>query len=370
MEIEIVKSKDEFENLKISWRKLLEGSHNDNIFLSWEWMYNWWVVYGKEDKILHIIILRENGEIIAIAPLYLAKKYFGGIRELRFLGDNIICSDYLEFIVRRERQEDGTIALLKEIKENWPKWDIVKLRDVPSISNIPKYAKPLFPPNSLDINERHNICYFVNLKLTWEEINESFHSVIKTILKRKEKKLQEMKNSEFIEIADSNGIENYFMDLVRLNIASLTKRRGISPFLSNYFTSFHKLVLTELNKRKMAKLYFLKVNGSYIAGIYILNYKNKYLFYQAGYDPEWEWLSPGTLLFKHVIRKAHDNNVEEFDFLRGEEIYKSLWTESKRVNMAINIYNKTLKGKILQICERGNRKIRMGLGFLMRKVFT
>jgi len=48
-------------------------------------------------------------------------------------------------------------------------------------------------------------------------------------------------------------------------------------------------------------------------------------YYQSGFNPEFEKISPGTLLIGHAIEQAISERQSQFNFLRGSEAYKHAW---------------------------------------------
>ena len=102
MNIEVIKDIERFRSLKDEWDGLLDNSSADNIFLTWEWLYTWWSVFGKEDD-LFILLYRDGSEALqGILPLYIKKKRILNIifiKELRFIGYGAsVSSEYLNFI--------------------------------------------------------------------------------------------------------------------------------------------------------------------------------------------------------------------------------------------------------------------------------
>ena len=61
------------------WDPLLRQSPDNHIFLTWEWLFSWWQYHGA-DKKLRIILIKDNGRIIAIAPLMQSKMRKGVFR--------------------------------------------------------------------------------------------------------------------------------------------------------------------------------------------------------------------------------------------------------------------------------------------------
>ena len=78
---------------------------------------------------------------------------------------------------------------------------------------------------------------------------------------------------------------------------------------SEQLLNFYPLVKTDLQKQKAA-------------GYFCFNYKNKILVYNSGFDPQFSEYSPGWVLLGYLLRWANENQIAEFDFMRGNEEYK------------------------------------------------
>jgi CelD/BcsL family acetyltransferase involved in cellulose biosynthesis len=53
-----------------------------------------------------------------------------------------------------------------------------------------------------------------------------------------------------------------------------------------------------------------------------LRYANAEFDYQGGRDPDWKSASVGLVLVAHSIRRALEDGMREYRFLRGDEPYK------------------------------------------------
>ena len=67
-ESSIISYIQDFKLIKNHWNELLEKSQTDKLFMRWEWLFNWWIVFGDNHQ-LFIILVHENNNLIAIAPL-------------------------------------------------------------------------------------------------------------------------------------------------------------------------------------------------------------------------------------------------------------------------------------------------------------
>ena len=60
------------------------------------------------------------------------------------------------------------------------------------------------------------------------------------------------------------------------------------------------------------------------AALFCLEYGDTVGLYNSGFDPEARALSPGVVLIARTIEDAIARGFRRYDFLRGEEPYKSL----------------------------------------------
>jgi CelD/BcsL family acetyltransferase involved in cellulose biosynthesis len=83
------------------------------------------------------------------------------------------------------------------------------------------------------------------------------------------------------------------------------------------------------------------------------------LFYQSGFDPYWSNFSVGSVLLQIIIEKAFNKNLEEFDFLKGDEEYKKTWANRERKQYRIVVYRKTFKGIFIYLNDNAKTFIKM-----------
>lgn len=368
LNVSIINHSREFYSLRDEWNDLLKLSQSNTIFLRWEWLYNWWQVYGKGSYRLFIVAVRDNDRLIGIAPFYI-KMRLGFFREINFLGSNIVASDYLDFILLKGKGKDVISSILLFLEQHKKYWDVLQLSDVPSNSDNIDLIEQSFQKYKIIINKKYTVCPYIKLNLPWDNIFSSYASILKNTIKQKSKKFERISYSAFDKIKPGHDSADYFSKFLHLNKLSL-KRRGIeSPFLDKKFLTFHKKIIDELLDKEMVKFYFLKIGTQYIAGIYILVYDCKYYYYQSGFDPAWKKISPGTLLFHYSIKTAHEEGAKEFDFLQGDEAYKSSWTKAKRINASIEVYNDNFKGFFLYLVKYSKDASKRIISLVRKRIF-
>ncbi len=68
--------------------------------LSFEWLSSWWHHFGNSNR-LHLVCVAENERLLGAVPCYIHGTRTG--KQLRFLGSDSVCSDYLTAIVDAAR---------------------------------------------------------------------------------------------------------------------------------------------------------------------------------------------------------------------------------------------------------------------------
>ena len=346
MEISVITDEKVFHELRDEWNTLLGKSKSQCIFLRWEWLYTWWSSYRERGDQLNILVVRQDGKTIGIAPLYLRKRYLNALREITFLGSNVVCSDYLDFILMEGVERETLLTMLSFVRKNGYEWDVIRLTDMPSESGSIPILQEYFGSNRVEVDLHYRECPFIDLGGRWESACKGVSASQGMNIRRKVRKFSELPGSAFFEVETKAELNWYFDEFVRLNKLRMRMKRQRSPFSDDEFVQFHRRILDQLFDAGMAKLCFLKIGDDLVAGIYLLFFGEKYYYYQSGFDPAWRRLSPGTVMFYFCIQDAVGRGAKEFDLLQGGEDYKYSWTKRKRLNAKAVVYNGTAKGEM------------------------
>ena len=86
--------------------------------------------------------------------------------------------------------------------------------------------------------------------------------------------------------------------------------------------------------------------------------------YKLAYDPAFRHLSPGSLLTAHLMRHVIDiDQVEEIDYLTGDDAYKNQWMSHRRERRGLIAYNpRTAGGLAALVRESCARRLKPLLG--------
>ena len=303
------------------WNNLLAESISDVPFLRYEYLSTWWMTRGGgewEGPQLALISARENGGLLGIAPLFLAKHK--GQKALMLIG-SIEISDYLDLIVR-----GGDLArflsklldfLTSESNLDWTSLDLYNLPDSsPTLAQLKAesdergwaYSQEIYQPSP------------------YIKLPEDFETYLSGIVKKQRHEIRrKMRRAETGE----HKVSWYIVE----DEASLSSE--LDDFLSLMANDQHKQeFLTEAMRTQIRKsaqeafeagwllLAFIVIDGQKAAGYLNFDYGNRIWLYNSGLNFNYKDLSPGWVLLAYLLRWAIENGRTEFDFMRGDEPHK------------------------------------------------
>lgn len=361
MSIEKVTTLEGFKALAPVWNRLLEQSASNTITLTHEWLTTWWEVFG-ENRELYILIVRDKDEVIGIAPMLKRTVQHYGLlpfRRLEFLASgedqaDEICSDYLDFILLRGREQEALNLLLGYITEKDADWDEILLTDVASDSVNLSLLKTFCEKSEIKMQQvRDEIAIFLPLTKSFTEIVQNVGPHFRRRI-RQDRKAFAKYSGEIRLIKTADDFEEGFQALMDLHQDRWISRGGTGVFASEKFTRFHRLFAMKACEHDWLRLYLAVKDGKAIAATYNFSYDRKAHYYQSGFRLEGSNLySPGVLIQGYSIEDAIGEGLSEFDFLKGQPgSYKFKWLPQTRgiVQMRLaqsqtkeTLYNTTAK---------------------------
>jgi CelD/BcsL family acetyltransferase involved in cellulose biosynthesis len=330
--VHVIRTTEELLRLGPEWKRLFHRTGCDNVFLSFEWLSEWWLHFGQEHELFVIIVRTQDGQLTALAPFYIS--LHGGplrLRELNFLGDRLVGSDYLDFLVDDSCLPSALERIHRCILGNRRLWDYIQLLDVKADSiaatafNTLMQACGMTPTMTFS-----SLCPYQKLPRSAEEYNASLTTRFKKNLRYYSRTLQRQGEVEYLTVENAPDIEDAFDDLLRLHRSRFHSRGADSAFLGPQAEAFHRAALRSLTKAGWASIHMLKLNGNCIAASYELLCGRRISFYQSGIDPAYSRFSVGQQLIHFAIESGIEKGYSEFDFLRGNETYKSKWVDDIR----------------------------------------
>ncbi|MHB1456398.1 MAG: GNAT family N-acetyltransferase [Armatimonadota bacterium] len=347
IEISEITSQAEMSLLREEWHSLLTRCPSAAIFQTWEWIHSCMTNFGRMKRFV-VLCIRNDGDLVAIAPMEVTFMYGLPFRRLQFIGAGV--SDYMDFIIAEGFEDQALNSIFGWIDTNSSRWDLLDLQQIPEGSPTLEFcSRDTSWQGKLIPGEK---CPYLPLAADWDAMLAIFGKKMRWNLGYYERLMRrDFQNVEISVLGEGEVAEGMaaFFDLH----TKRWRKRWLPGMLADTGRQrFHKEIASECIKNGSLKLHSLRVNGQIRAILYCYIFGGRYFYYLGGFDPELSKYSLGTVLTGHAIRDAIENGCTEFDFLRGDEHYKSRWTKEFRANTRLVRSKTNLRSKMASsICR-------------------
>ncbi|HKY53911.1 MAG TPA: GNAT family N-acetyltransferase [Anaerolineales bacterium] len=329
-----INDRETFANLKDQWKEVLSESPIQSAFLSWEWLYSWWSVYG-EHKRLQLITAWRGSQLVGVAPLMLEErgKLGVGLRVLTSLGTPQ--SDIGGFIYRQDDTEVVN-SLFDYLSKQMNEWDIIELNEFLGSSLECSALKQTFSHDYSSITEEIKQHFYILLEGNWESYLKNLPKKFRYNLGRAVRLAEEIGPVECKHYTGENLNEDVIHTIVQIN------RYSHFPRLYNLSAeqAFLKILAQQMSHSSWFGAYLLFVNKQPVAYEYGFHYNSRFEDWRAGFDTRLASnISIGKALAMMVIQACYDQKITEIDFLRGDEPYKLEWKPAAREYANSRIFN-------------------------------
>jgi CelD/BcsL family acetyltransferase involved in cellulose biosynthesis len=324
MRIECITNIDAAWQIATPWRELVPNEP----LLSPEWLLTWWKHFGCSQPLRIYHCIDESGKTVGIAPFGIQNQY--GHQSMQLLGSGHVCTDYSRFITAPDCSLAVHVALADHIHgvllEN-PSHQSSELlidaviRDDESSDMIKDAFETFGFQVVLSAIENS---FQLRLPSTWPEYLQSLGSSTK----RKAKKLIsriDSKECRFYQCTDPKNVSTSLDTLKRLHQSRRQTLGQSGSYSDPRFEPFLREAVNLLAQRQGVRVQWCEVNGKAVAMHLLLQGTDTLYMYQSGIEPSLMELEPGHSLTIAAIRQAIEEQFSVYDFLRGDEKYKSYW---------------------------------------------
>jgi CelD/BcsL family acetyltransferase involved in cellulose biosynthesis len=342
--IDAIEDVQGFDRLKGEWDALLDASASRTPFLTWGWLRSWWM-HLAGSATLHIIVVRQRGELIGIAPMMRTRRGISHASVLEFLGAGA-GSDYLDVIVRTGREPDTLDVLASAFDSlQLPLY----LDNLPPASAAAQLQSALASTGWTAIDSSPDVCPFINLAgHTWDSYLATLGSAHRANVRRRMRALAAGFEVRFEAVQAEADRRPALTALIELSKQRWAERGGNTAFESPALCAFHDEATHVALADGSLRLYVLSLNGTVAAVMYGFARQGHFYFYQHGFSDEYARFSIGLVLMALTIQAAIAEGLTEFDMLYGHESYKRLWTREERPLGRLQLFTPRISGTLLR----------------------
>jgi CelD/BcsL family acetyltransferase involved in cellulose biosynthesis len=295
--------------IRAEWQDLAKNSPTATPFQTWEWQ-NTWLAFYRRTKKPHLVAVYEGEDLVGLMPL---TRTGGPWRTVRAMGSGP--SDYLHPLAR-SGYEHKVAAKVAEHLASLSRVDLIDLHQVRETNAL---AAHLRTRGQIE----QATCLVLDLPATFERYLATLGKSLRYDVRRLEKSLFNEGKAVVEQVTEDQIGEG--LDILFEQHKLRWRKRGLPGAFIGRAQKFHHAWGRLAIREGWLWLSILKLEGEPIGAIYAMRMGQTCYFYQAGFDPSKGSISPGTLLVASTIRRAIEEELDYFDFLRGDEPYKRRW---------------------------------------------
>jgi CelD/BcsL family acetyltransferase involved in cellulose biosynthesis len=323
METFLCHSVAELEEVAPSWKEVCspEGLA-DHPFWTADWLSLWWKYFGAKDA-MRWVVVREDGRLAAIAPLW-RKGWL-----ISCFGEGV--SDYAGFLLPKESEEELSVVL-----EALRQHETHALRV--AIDPLP-YGSPTLV-SLCSLLERLDWPHWVwptyeapavRWSKGWEAYWDSRKAKLKANVRRRRRNLESLGEVTISRCESEEDLNAMWPETQRLHQARWHGRYTRSLYTHPVGQEFYKALAQAFLIRGWLDLTFLYLDSKPIAFHFGFCYGGRFYYYIPAFDPAYAAYAPSTQLLVHLLERSFEAGFEVFDFLIGDEPYKYDWaTENQQ----------------------------------------
>lgn len=363
--VRVIQSTTEWDGLRTEWDRLFEESPTAAPPLHFDWLREWWRIYGAHyGDALRIIEIRRSGRLIGLLPLYEPQSSrFFGIRTLRFLSTGEAeheetAAEAMDLLHAPGEAQDCLDAIELAVGDPaFPSWEKLELHDVSAESPLVGFANRTIANSRLRLDPCGD-CHIADLSDGFE------HYVAKLSQKtrkhaRRLLRAVENEGMRFSVASDDESVSSFFTSLIALHQERWTGRGRPGCFAASRFTELHQNLAQRWTPTGRALLAKMEWNDEPVVVIYGFVNRGKFHFYQCGVRAEQCGTveSPGLAALLLLMHFLAQRGVQYFDFLKGSSSYKQRLSTRSESLVTMTAIRPSLATAAETVADTGRRAL-------------
>jgi len=354
VDIEICSDLCRFEAVADDWNSLVRQSPMCWPHMTHDWLSAWIECFGG-DLSLQIILLWNNGELIAAAPLCGDKVWILGIaaRRLRFTCSAVSPSCTFILSSHVPSAVDFLCDAIKELSREW---------DIAAFENLPKESAKQFERHfPLHINDAGRRSPVLDVDRSYEAFLADQSANFRYDIRRAERHLAGKYDVTVKRYDSAATIAPHLPEIFRISSNSWKGEAGTHIGGSAASQKFYEKLATLNSELARSMLWVLELDKTPVAmQWHIRNTFSTYLL-RSDFDERWRSERPGHVLQHRVIRDCFSLDITHHHFGGMDYDYKRRFTERLDLHSNLRCYNSRLYSRFLWARQRGLRAASMFL---------
>lgn len=340
LEIEKIQSIDILKGLQEGWNVLLGQNQTQTAELTYEWQVSYWN-YFHEDSEPFVLVVKEAGSIIGIAPFRLTHKRRLGvrIRYLEFMAARE--SNYQDFILGH-RSEEALECIVNYLRNHSHEWDVLSFWHLPESSTTGHFVLDRFHHGFIPRIASVEKCIFTKIDKTWEEYASASKSARSKVAYRL-RKLQKHGAVNAYHCVDEGQFRKNLSIFFDLHRQRWNKTDTPSQFNDDRYCEFYLDAGLQLLAKRQIDLFVLEVGGRPVAMLLAFLFNRVYLQQLTAFEESYSQASPSLVMHELFVQELFEGEIELFDFGHYYP-YKEMWASCFKNRLNITIHRRSIAG--------------------------
>lgn len=354
MKIAVLRDRRDVAALAPEWDALAQQDPRDGFFRTFPW-YQAWMEHIRPDAEPFVVAARDDaGALIGLAPLCRLRYHDLGLRlkALAWAGREVVSGDFLDFVTAPGTRVQAVSAMLECLRAERGTSLMVMGELIDGGDSYAALERMAERAGYHVRRQEERLCPYIALPDSFDGYLETLSSSTRYHIRRRTRDVE--KKGAVLEVhSQPEEVVSRLEVLFRLHEARWRKDHQPGTFGRPGFQKFLRQVVPNLPAGSRCSLYQLVHEGAPVAALLMFYFGESALYYQAGWDPDspLAGLSPGVVVMAHSIRAAIEERRRYYEFLRGDEAYKSRWTKTHRKTATLLLASNVLGREYLRIAR-------------------
>jgi CelD/BcsL family acetyltransferase involved in cellulose biosynthesis len=349
---EVVTDFHRLEEIFPEWQRLWESDSRAEVFQTPAWTRAWWQSYGKQVRLCSPVVFAGE-QVAGILPLVEQD----GV--IRFLGTPE--ADYADIICQEQHAPEVMALALQALLQSAAGWSECGFHHLSKHSRLVRYQAQL--PGEIRSRMRCLPAGPLQTIVLRNQREEVFQALLgKQHTRRLQNKLRKAGDLRFRLLASSQEIDPYLPEFFRHHVRRHVSVGRRSSFADPDFCRFIQAVIEEFTPAGVVRFGVLELDGQPLAWNLGFEVNGKFLLYQHTFDLDRGDFTPGEVLLWNALEYAKDHVSREFDFGRGDELYKDRFTNYSRDTFSLFLEPYGVRGQVRGMARTVERLLSPAMG--------
>jgi CelD/BcsL family acetyltransferase involved in cellulose biosynthesis len=340
-----VTTEDAFATLGAAWDDLAARTKPAAVFNRYDWFAAAWK-WRRRDAQLRILVAHDANRVIAILPLIATH---GARRERLWTFLAVPDTQRCDLIAPEDAVDIASYALAKEIAAR-REWDVLMLDYLDRDGSIPDRLAPHLRRWGANVVIQDRVSNpSIPLVGTWSAYWTSRSRSLKKACNLAANRLEKAGNVRVARVGPG-AITDFDYDqalAAAIEVSSRSWKRGTDNSLDQGAPGdFIRSLSQSARRHGWLSVWLAYLDDRPVAMEYQLVHDGNVHALRADFDAEFERISPGSFLFRHLLEHLFETGDSLYLMGPGENAYKTRWATDAHPLRRVWCYNRTTAGRI------------------------